>query len=102
MGARNVGMFLANGASLSPSARNLGLFMAWHSLDEGAGTQHPEMVGLYARGWTFAAELLWPDKAPLTSKRAFARGVAELVAGGFIVPAGHAHRGQRQHYRMKM
>src|SRR4051812_18530690 len=76
MGARNVGMFLANAASLSPNAHRLGVFMAWHSLDESAGTQYPEMVGLYGRGWQYAAQLLWPDKAPDTAKRAYARAVA--------------------------
>lgn len=102
MGARNVGMFLANAASLSPNAHRLGVFMAWHSLDDSAGTQYPEMVGLYGRGWRYAAQLLWPDKAPDTARKAYTRGVAELVARGFIVAQQHPHRGQRQHYRMKM
>lgn len=102
MGLRNLAAFTSNGASLSPTARALGAFMALHSMDPGTASGDPAMVGLYGRGWQYATQMIWPEKSRSAARRAFMRGVRELQDQGLLTALGHAHRGQRQGYQVKM
>lgn len=97
MGSRNVSWAIGTSASVSDSAYRVLVFMAWHTLDTPRGKMP---ANVYARGWRFAAEILYPDLEPDTAKRRIARAVAELVSKGKLKPLGHGGRGRRQLYEL--
>lgn len=97
MGSRNMAWAIANQGGLSDGAARLLMLMAWHSMDSGRGTMP---ANVYARGWEFAAAMLYPDLEPATAQRRVARNMAELVTAGKAKPMGKATRKRRQNYQL--